>query len=242
MSVADVQNGALLDDGQPAYDNLVVIHNEGATDAAYTDALDAFVDAGGNILLTDSGVHVLAHLDNEHVSDIAEGDIHDETVFSVAMNAYEDSHPLRENARPIQRELYTPAPVGYPVSTEGDAPATVVDVDVFQSADGDSAGRLMTIPDRDTVSDLVVAGSIHDNGTGVHIVGGLLPPAFQEQLHPFGMLNHSVSFLGYLMVTNALGHNQRRVVDGEEVTFGETILTEEQAQAYYPDAMEDGDE
>ncbi|WP_238532884.1 M14 family zinc carboxypeptidase [Halalkalicoccus jeotgali] len=242
VSVADVQDGALLDDGQPAYDNLVVIHNEGVEDAAYTDALDAFVNADGNVLLTDSGVRVLAHLDNDHVSSITEDDIHDETVFSVAMNAYEESHPLRENARPIQRELYTPAPVGYPVTTEGDAPATVVDVEQFQSADGDSAGRLMTTPNRDTVSDLVVAGSIQDNGTGVHIVGGLLPPAFQEQLHPFGMLNHSVSLLGYLTVTNALGHKQRRVVDGEEVIFGETILTGDQAQVYYPDATEDEDE
>ena len=235
ITVEDVQNGALLDGEQPAYDDLVVIHDEGATEAAYTDGLDAFVDAGGNVLLTDSGVRILTQLDNDHVSDITEDDVSDETVFSVAMNAYEDPHPLRENTRPIQRELYTPAPVGYPVTFEGDAPATVVDAEAFQSADGDIAGRLMTTPDRDAVSDLVVAGSIHDDGSGLHILGGVLPPAFQEQLHPFGMLNHSVTLLGYLMVSNALGHTHHRVVNSEEVAIGETTLTADQAQVYYPD-------
>lgn len=233
VDVADVRNGALVDDGHLAYDNVIVIHDEGA-DAAYTDALNAFVDAGGNVLLTDSGVRLLACMDNNRVSGITEDDVVDETVFSVAMNAYDATHLLRANTRPIQRELYAPAPVGYPVTVEGDAPATIVDVDAFQAAGGEIAGRLMIEPDRDTVSDLVVAGSIHDDGTGVHVVGGLVPPAFQEQLHPFGMLNHSVMFLGYTTIANALGHVQRRIVDGKEVSFGETILTEEQAQVYYP--------
>lgn len=233
VDTADVCEGALLDDDRLAYDNLIVIHDEAADDDAYTDALDAFVDAGGNVLLTDSGVGLLARMDNDRVSGVAPDDVIDETAFTVAMNAYDATHPLRTNARPIQRELYTPAPVGYPVTVEGDTPATVVDIDAFRAAGGEVAGRLMTEPDRDAVSDLVVAGSIHDDGTGVHVVGGLAPPAFQQQLHPFGMLDHSVTLLGYTTMANALGHVQRRVVDGEEVPFGETILTEEQAQVYY---------
>lgn len=101
------------------------------------------------------------------------------------MNAYEDAHPLREGTRPIQRELYTPAPLGHPVTTQGDAPTTAVDADAFRSADGDVTGRSMT------------------TGPAFISLRGYCP-AFQEQLHPFGMLDHSVSSLGYLTVANAL--------------------------------------
>lgn len=239
VTVDDVREGILLENGQLTYDNVVVIHDTGVSDSTYTSELDTFVNAGGNVLVTDTGVNLLAHMDNDRVSGISPEDLIEETVFSVAMNDYDQDHPLRADTRPIQRELYTPAPVGYPVTFEGEAPATAIDANTFEEGGGDVAGRLMLEPDRDTVSDWVLAGSFHDDGVGVHVIGGLLPPTFQEQLHPFGMLNHSVTFLGYTMLTNALGYDQQRFVDNEAVEFGQTILTDEQAQVYYPSEEED---
>ena len=62
------------------------------------------------------------------------------------------------------------------------------------------------------------AGSItRENDTDVHVVGGLLPPAKQTNLHSFGLLDYAIAFLGYVMLTNALGFEQVRRVDGEVV-------------------------
>jgi hypothetical protein len=64
----------------------------------------------------------------------------------------------------------------------------------------------------------VGAGSItREDGTGVHVIGGLLPPAKQTNLHPFGLLDYAVAFLSHVMLTNALGFRQVRRVNGEVV-------------------------
>lgn len=236
VPVGDVADGVLLEDGEPAYDNVVVIHDEGADDDAYTAALDAFVDGGGNVVLTDGGVRLLARMDNDRVGELSADDVVEETVFSVGLIGHEDSedHVLLQDTRPIQRGLYTPAPLGYPIPVDGEAPATVVDAEAFEAAGGRPAGRITTGPDPEEVSDRVVAGSFHEDGSGVHVVGGLLPPFHQKHLHPFAAADHSTTFLGHTMLTNALGYDQRRFVDDEEVVFGETTLTDEQRAVYRP--------
>jgi hypothetical protein len=47
-------------------------------------------------------------------------------------------------------------------------------------------------------------------GRGIHLVTSLLPPATQKNLHPFGLQNYTVTFLGYVMLTSALGWEQVR--------------------------------
>jgi hypothetical protein len=62
----------------------------------------------------------------------------------------------------------------------------------------------------------VTAGSINDS---VHVIGGLLPPAEQRYLHPFGLLDYCLSYLSQTLLLNALGYEQRRTVDGEDVPY-----------------------
>ena len=50
----------------------------------------------------------------------------------------------------------------------------------------------------------------------VQLVGSLLPPANQSNLHPFGMADYAATYFGHLVMTNALGGQQVREVDGEE--------------------------
>lgn len=77
---------------------------------------------------------------------------------------------------------------------------------------------------------MAAAGSIRsdDIDTGIHVISSLLPPANQVHLHPFGMVNHTVSFFGSLLLTNALGYQQHQYVNDELVrTFGPEIGEEE---------------
>ena len=54
-------------------------------------------------------------------------------------------------------------------------------------------------------------------GGTIQVVGSLLPPANQGNLHPFGMLDYATTYFGHLVMTNALRAQQVREVDGEEV-------------------------
>lgn len=216
VTVDEVCAGALLEgeNDRLAYDNLVVIHDSGTDTQEYVDAIDTFVERGGNLVVTDSGVGLLGHLENELTSEISPDDITTEhQVFAIFE---EDNYPHRllEDTRPYQDELWKLAPIGYAITEDGEAPITFVETDAFTSAGGEVAA---------TTGEMVAAGSIRsdDTDTGIHVISSLLPPASQIHLHPFGMVNYTVSFFGSLVLTNALGYQQQRYVNDELVrTFG----------------------
>ncbi|MFC7213545.1 M14 family zinc carboxypeptidase [Saliphagus sp. GCM10025334] len=222
ISVADVRNGALFEGNSDtlAYDNLVVIHTDGKGDEAYVDALDRFVDAGGNVVLTDTGVELLSSMDNDLVSEFSAAAITEQEVYVAQLTEKNLEHPLLSGTREIQRELWKPSPLGYPGDFSGASPMTVIDPEAFESASGTVAGYchenvFAPVPDDPPA----VVGSI-TNGRevgAVHVIGSLLPPATQTQLHPFGMEDYTASFFGQTLLMNALGHRQRRLVNGEEV-------------------------
>jgi len=102
---------------------------------------------------------------------------------------------------------------------------TLVDQAAFEDAGGRVAGTTNGRVAAGTVASPAADGTVRelvrsDQGS-VQVISSLLPPAKQTNLHPFGMLDYAVSFLGHTMLVNALGHVQKRVIDGEVVrTFG----------------------
>ncbi len=195
-------------------DHLVVIHDDRGEDpVGYVDAIDAFVDAGGNLVVTDTGVHLLGAL--ESVDGISSDDISDETFGVSHLEERVEDHPLLVDTRPIQRMTWKVAPLGYPYAN--DAPMTLVDDDAFITAGGTVAGL---------TDDHVSAGSIFTDDEawqGIHVIGGLLPPATQRELHPFGLKNYVMAYFGLTVLINALGMEQHRFVDGELVrVIGDT--------------------
>lgn len=217
VSVSEVSEGALLDDGEVAYDNVVIIHDDPAGNSDCLDELDEFVDAGGNLVLTDTGVQLLGQLDTDLAGDITEEDVEsverqfallgDEayTIREHEMGKNLD-HRLLDNVRPVQQELWNVAGMGY-ASPNFEAPMTLVDMDAFEGAGGDVAG---------ITDDQVSVGALErdDGETGIQVIGSVLPPAHQRNLHPFGMLDYGIEFLGHTILLNALGYEQQRFVDG----------------------------
>lgn len=217
VTVSEIKAGALRNGRNAlAVENLVVSHAEGRDDQAYIAELDRFVEAGGNLVVTDRGVALLGAMENALAAEIDDADISEIEIFSAFLGARNDEHPLLADTRPIQRELWKPAPLGYPITFSGEAPMTVVDPASFEAAGGTVAGLSYPNPFSDDPEPFVGAGSLaRDDGTGIHVIGGLLPPANQSNLHPFGLLEYTPTFLGHTMLTNALGFVQRRYVDGE---------------------------
>jgi hypothetical protein len=240
VTADDVRDGALSD-----YDHAVLIHDyvspterisEGVTDnqkeaveegAAgtkvddYIEALDAFLEADGNLVVTDTGAYVLPELDNSLVDGSALGESAvQRQILDVARFTQKNlEHPLFDDSvREIQNQLWKVQPLGYQVS--GAAPMDLVDEAAFAAAANDGVASVAGRTDG-----LVAAGSITPDATtdtGVHYISSLLPPATQANLHPFGLQNYTVTFLGNVMFTSALGLKQIRETGEETRAYGRT--------------------
>lgn len=189
---AEVEAGVLVEGGTPVYDSVVLIHD--AIDAF--DAIDAYIEAGGTLVLTDTGVRALCDLAAEPVGTIDSRAVStSEYEFAALDDHRATSHPLLEGSREIERELWTLAPRGYAIAEE--APATTVVPEVFEAAGGSIAA---------TIGGGVAVGSVGN----VHVIATLLSPSSQAHLHPFGLLDYSVSALGHTILSNALGYEVGR--------------------------------
>ncbi|WP_255150471.1 M14 family zinc carboxypeptidase [Halorarius halobius] len=243
VTVDDVAAGALGD-----YDHAVVIHDYGANGDAgyvgasdgpvgyrpasspapgetvdgYVDALDEFVDEGNNLVLTDMGVNLLSELDNTVVSGVADDDVSTTEYVLGKVGSKNLDHRLMTDVRPIQGQLLKAPPLGYTPGSEGAAagefPMRLVTESAFTDAGADGEASVAA-----TTGGGVSAGSITTDGaTGVHVISSLLPPATQKNLHPFGLVDYAPSFLGYLLLTSALGFQQVRTTaeDADGTRYG----------------------
>lgn len=204
VTVEDVQNGVLMGEDGPAFENVVVIHSDGSNSQRYVSSVDEYVGVGGNLVLTDQGVHLLSALSNQLAEPFTTDDITDETLFTSFLGDRNDDHLLLEGTESSQLEVGKWIPLGYSLS--GDAPMTLVAPETFQGAGGSVAAT--TSGEYEEITPGVAAGSLtqSDSQTGIHIIGGLLPPATQNHLHPFGMNDYSISNLGMMLMMNALGY------------------------------------
>ncbi|MFC7231221.1 hypothetical protein ACFQMM_07015 [Saliphagus sp. GCM10025308] len=158
-------------------DHLVVVHDDRGDDPeGYAAAIDDFVESGGNLVVTDTGLHLLADL--ETAPGVGEGDIVDETFGVSHLEEKDEEHPLLTDTRPIQRMTWKVAPLGYPYAN--DAPMTLLDADAFETSGGTVAG---------TTDDLVSGGSIFTDSEewrGIHAIGGLFPRPVSRNCTPSG--------------------------------------------------------
>lgn len=192
-SVEAIADGALLDGGEPVVDVLAVIHDDGLDTPGYVDAIDAYLEAGGELVCTDDGLALLAALDAGGAGTIGAQDIRS------ARNQFplldqKGSHPLLSAVREIEQELWTVPTLGYTI--DDGAPMTLVDRSAFEGADGEIAAL---------ASGDVVLGELEQ----ITVIGSLLPPASQSNLHPFGLPDYGISAMGQRLFITAVGHEQR---------------------------------
>jgi len=207
-------SGRLLTDGRPAYDNLVLSHDHGVDEAAL-DGLAAYVEAGGNLVLTDSGVGLAAALDVAGLDGVGGDDVVREELAAASYPDPNTGHPLVAGRRTFdamssieRREPWRHPPLGY---ARNEVPMYTVTAGRLRAAGAtvaaavDGRARLATAP-------------TEGERVGVHLLGSLLPPAAQHNLHPFGLRGQSLTRLGYLLLCNALGYRLSFSRNGDRVT------------------------
>lgn len=211
--------GLLVGD-EPAYDNLVVPHTHDV-DEVIQEALAAYVEAGGNLVVTDSGLELAGALDVAGLDAVDSDDVTRNELTAAEYPGLDGSHPLVSDRRTFdeeswvdRREPWTHPPLGY---ARDEVPMYGIDADTLAAADAtiaaavDGRARLATVP-------------VDAERIGVHLLGSLLPPAAQHNLHPFGLVDHSLTSLGYLLLCNALGYRLALSRNGRQVaTLGSVV-------------------
>jgi hypothetical protein len=181
-----------------------------ADEARLLSALRAFVESGGNLVLTDDGVRVLARLGLVPEAAVTRHRVYAGHVeFSTddgATDTYTD--PLARNVDqpgaaegPGHRhQMSEPVPTGWKILDEGGAdfdsmPEWVVDPAAFESAGGRVAGM---------AAEGVALGELPLGDGRITVLGSLLPVPTTEYDHPYGLSAYGVTYSGYEVLRNLL--------------------------------------
>jgi hypothetical protein len=188
--------------------------------------LREWVEAGGNLVLTDGALRALPEL----VPGIQFAAISPTTVYAGQVTFA--SEPGKSTVgddlakRPVtiaqdgarfnsggRRQTYEPTPLGFPVQqdirgNDDSSYARQWDIDkaTWEKAGGRTAGTSADSGARDAapVFERVALGELKLGKGQIRVIGGLLPQPSTEYNHPFGIEPYAVTYTGYILTRNLL--------------------------------------
>ncbi|MGQ0535219.1 MAG: M14 family zinc carboxypeptidase [Methanobacteriota archaeon] len=180
------------------YDNLVVAGSAYRTlDAAGIAAIKAWVEAGGDLFVTDEALQLLVDL-----GVASAGSVEMAPQYAGATNFVDREHPLAANIRGLGRMTYEPVPVGYSIENGGISP-------VWSVAAADFSGDVVGLsgidqgfdPDPERVN---LGRAALGKGTA-SFLGALLPDPVNDGSAYYGVDSYSTTYTGNQILRNALG-------------------------------------
>jgi hypothetical protein len=187
---------------------------------AWFDKLRAYVEGGGNLVLTDGALRALPELTGIAGSAIARQTVYaGQMAFATSASQTTLGDPLasgvdQEGARfnaGMRRQTFEPTPLGFAIqdAAGGDASfARQYDVDrqAFTAAGGRVAATSADSGARDAkpVYSRVTLGEIPIGQGTLRIAGALLPQPSEEFDHSLGLEPYAVTYTGYILWHNLL--------------------------------------
>jgi hypothetical protein len=194
VRVGDIVGGAV---DLRAYDSLVLANDalpEPADEGEWYAKLKAFVEGGGNLIVTDAAAPALAKLGL-----IGADKITSAKHYVGYVDFTDRSHPLNANLRGVARQTYDTVPIGYQFGTAGDsAPNWKVEQAAWEDAGGTTLGT--------NGMGLTIYGELPVGKGRVRFLGALLPDPTEAYYHPYGLQNYAVTYTGYTLLQNMLKH------------------------------------
>jgi hypothetical protein len=188
---------------------------------AWFDALRAYVEGGGNLVLTDGALRALPELTSIPAAAIGPQTVYaGQLAFAISPSQTTLSDPLardiaQDGARfnsGMRRQTYEPTPLGFSIQDSNGADASFarqydVDRDAFTQAGGRVAATSADSGARDAkpVYSRVTLGEIRLGAGSVRIVGALLPQPTEAFDHTLGLEPYAVTYTGYILWRNLLG-------------------------------------
>jgi hypothetical protein len=192
VRVSELLDGSVSLDG---YDSLILANDampEAADEAAYYGLIKAWVEDGGNLIVTDAAAPALAKIGL--VPDASVG-MTKRYVGYVDFGSRTD--PLNAGLRGVARQTFDSVPIGYAFPPAGEqCPNWTVDQAAWNAAGGRTAGT--------NGSGRTAYGEAPLGEGRVRFLGSLLPDPTEDFYHPFGLQNYAVTYTGYTLLQNML--------------------------------------
>lgn len=202
-TLAPVRVGDVLADPSvlERYDSLVLADDpmpEAGDRARWFALLKAWVEKGGNLVVTDAAAPALSAVGAVETTDTASIEMHKAYVGYVDFTNRD--HPLATGLRGVARQTYDSVPIGFAFPPAGEnCPNWTVDQTAWEAAGG------TTIATNGTGRTAYGETSV---GSGkVRFLGALLPQPTEEFFHPYGLQNYAVTYTGYTLLQNMLAYD-----------------------------------
>ena len=187
-------------------DTLVLADNPAPADAkgraydtgAYYANLKAWVQRGGNLVLTDHALHAL-----ETLGVVPAGAVTDINVYQPYANVTDLTHPLAKGLRANARQLVEAAILGYSIGDDA-SPMSVVKADAFAAAGGKTVGTTGDGAGSSDDGSQVSVGEVKVGSGDIRIIGGALPTPTEQNDHRYGLRDFAPTFAGTIFLENAL--------------------------------------
>ncbi len=215
---------------------------------AYAAAFRAFVERGGNLILTDGALSALPAITGKIKPDAVtrgywyagwmdfddgSGETYEKHPLAKGVNmegTAEGSATIGDQTFSHRHQTYEPVPIGYYVDAGGDcsdslcdSPNWFVDEAAWKAAGGTVGARTLGLVQKDPGAERKTGVSLGEMALGkgkIRIAGALLPEPTEANYHPFGLSSYSTTYTGYQVFENMSSYtNPARVkVGGTKIT------------------------
>jgi hypothetical protein len=169
--------------------------------AAYLANIKAWVQRGGNLVLTDRALHALGEM-----GVVPAADIKDLKVYQPYSNIRAKDHAMVSGLRGNARQLAEATLVGYGIGNSA-SPMTIVTKAAWTAAGGTTVG---TTGNNAGSSDDQTQTSVGELALGkgkIRILGGGLAMPSEADDHRYGLKDYALSYSGLYILENAIKHD-----------------------------------
>lgn len=182
----------------------------GVDRAAYVARVKAWVQKGGNLVLTDRALHLLADL-----GVVPKDAVRDVRVYQPYANLRDLKHPMAAGLRPNARQLVEAPVLGYEIG-DGESPMTVVDAAAWTAAKGAVVGTTGNAAGGSDDLSQVSIGQVALGKGQIRVVGGALPTPTEENDHRYGLKSYAMTYTGLFLLENSIQHDVPELGNGAD--------------------------
>jgi hypothetical protein len=169
--------------------------------AAFYANLRAWVERGGNLVLTDRALHAL-----EAMGLIDQGKVTDINVYQPYANIADLEHPMVQGLRGNARQLSEATLIGYGIGNSA-SPMTVVTTEAWEAAGGHIVATTGAGSGGSDDGSQTSVGQLKLGDGQVRIMGGGLHMPTEENDHRYGLKDYSLTYSGLYILENSMKYN-----------------------------------
>lgn len=169
--------------------------------AAYAANIRAWVERGGNLVLTDKALHLLGHM-----GVVAPDQIRNINVYQPYSNFTNLSHPMVKGLRGNARQLAEFTLIGYGIGANS-SPMTIVNTPAWTAAGGQVVGTTGNNTGGSDSGTQVSVGELALGAGKIRILGGGLGMPTEKNDHRYGLKDYSLTYSGLFILENSIVHD-----------------------------------